>query len=53
MDIPDILKVIIFEDFLKIAKKKGPPKDPCLPIEQDTCIDNRGKNNLFNGTSGI
>ena len=27
MDIPDILKIIIFEDFLKIAKK-GPPKDP-------------------------
>ena len=28
MDIPDILKIIIFDDFLKIAKKKGPPKDP-------------------------
>ena len=27
MDIPDILKIIIFEDFLKIAKK-GPPKNP-------------------------
>ena len=26
MDIPDILKIIIFEHFLKIAKK-GPPKD--------------------------
>ena len=29
MDIPDIIKIIIFEDFLKIAKKKKrPPKDP-------------------------
>ena len=27
MDIPDILKIIIFEDFLKIAKK-GPPQGP-------------------------
>ena len=28
MDIPDILKIVIFEDFLKIAKKGPPPKDP-------------------------
>ena len=27
MDIPDILKIVIFEDFLKIAKK-GPPQGP-------------------------
>ena len=27
MDIPDILKIVFFEDFLKIAKKR-PPKDP-------------------------
>ena len=36
MDIPDILKIIIFDDFLKIAKK-GPPKDPVpvLPFGKD------------------
>ena len=27
MDLPDILKIVIFEDILKIAKK-GPPTDP-------------------------
>ena len=27
MDLPDILKILIFEDFLKIAKK-GPPQGP-------------------------
>ena len=30
MDIPDILTIINFDDFLKIAKK-GPPKDP-VPV---------------------
>ena len=27
MEPPDILKIIIFEDFLKLLKK-GPPKNP-------------------------
>ena len=36
MDIPDILKVIIFEDYLKVAKKRPQdPRDLSIPFGKD------------------
>ena len=37
MDIPDILEIFIFEDFLKIAFKKRPPKDRIGALFLEKC----------------